>query len=75
MIDADGWRYGETPGEGDARKLCTLQQQGMVWVGIRAYHHLQRRWMNNNEPEQAQVLAWQDLPEPTTKRWHFGKLL
>ena len=72
---SDTWVYDRAPGEGDARKLVTLQQQGMVWVGVRAYHHLLKCWMNNNEPEQAQVLAWQDLPEPASRRWIGGKLL
>ena len=58
----------------DARKIVTLMEGGMVWVGIRAYHHRDRYWMNGGEPERAEVLAWKDLPSPATKRWVRGIL-
>ena len=71
----DGWHYlGNPPGDGDARKIVTLEQDGMVWVGIRAWHHSGRHWTNNGEPERANVLAWRDLHEPAKGRWERGKL-
>lgn len=70
------WSYGtRPPAEGDARKIVTLLADDMVWVGIRAYHHLSGEWYNGNEPERARVLAWMDLPQPAEKRWVGGVLL
>jgi hypothetical protein len=70
------WEYIEKPKpEGDCRKIVTLINDGMVWVGIRAFHHQRQQWMNNNEPESAHVLAWMDLPEPAEKRWVHGQLI
>jgi hypothetical protein len=71
---ADGWCYhGKPSGNGDARKIVTLEQNGMVWVGIRAYHVRGDYWMNNNEPEVANVIAWRDLNEPAKGRWMRGE--
>ena len=70
------WEYLEKPKpEGDCRKLVTLLDGGMVWVGVRAFNHQQQRWMNNNEPEKVTVLAWMDLPGPAEKRWVRGCLI
>lgn len=74
--DEDGWNYGRRPKPGtDARKLVTLLQDGMVWIGIRAYASQYDHWMNNGEPERATVLAWQDLPQPAQHRWSHGMLI
>jgi hypothetical protein len=73
----DPWNYfgSSHPKEGDdARKLVTLLEGGMVWVGIRAYHHTGKYWTNNGEPERAEVLAWMNLPQPAQKRWAHGIL-
>lgn len=66
----DGWNYctyGNPPGEGDQRKIVTLEQDGMTWVGVRIYQSQQRRWSSNGEPERAKVTAWRDLPQPATE--------
>ncbi len=72
---SDGWDYSSNVSEGDARKLVTLLQDGMTWVGIRAFDHQRRRWLNNGEPEMATVIAWQDLPIPANGRWHRGQFI
>ncbi len=70
--EIDGWDYSSGPSEGgDARKLVTLQQEGMTWVGIRAFNHANRRWLNNGEPELAKVVAWRDLESP--RSWVLGQ--
>lgn len=72
------WKYTgqDTPDEGhDCRHLVTLEEDGMVWVGIRAYDYVNSRWLNNNEPESANVLAFMVLPEPANRRWIRGKLV
>jgi hypothetical protein len=71
---SDGWIYHGTPTGGDHRKLVTLVQDGMTWVGIRVFSQADQRWMNNNEPERAQVKAWQDLVSPADGFWQGGKL-
>lgn len=58
------WNRGKPPPEGDARKLVTLVQRGMTWVGIRAYNFQQDCWQNGNEPELADVIAWTEMPLP-----------
>jgi hypothetical protein len=59
----DQWNRTNQPGDGgDCRKLVTLEQDGMIWVGIRAYGSA--GWVNNGRIETAKVLAWQDLPQP-----------
>lgn len=70
------WEYRQKPVEGDARKLVTLlDDNGMVWVGIRAWHHTEQRWYNGNDPEKTPVLAWDDLPQPAEGRWSRGQLI
>ena len=72
-----GWHYhNETPRRGDdARKLVTLEQDTMRWVGIRAFNHRDERWYNGGEPELlAQVIAWQDIPAPATGFFQRGML-
>lgn len=71
---ADGWHYVGEPMGGDARKIVTLVEDGMTWVGIRAFNFQGRHWMNNNEPERATVKAWRDLPEPANGFWDRGRL-
>ena len=74
-MEPDGWNYTRNPpAKGDARKLVTLEQDGMIWTGIRAYHHQGGYWMNGGEPELVKVLAWRDLPEPAKGFWQGGKL-
>lgn len=71
----DGWDYTGHPEAGtDARKLVTLTENGMAWIGIRAWHHENQYWMNGGEPERATVLAWRDLPEIARGYWHRGQL-
>ena len=74
-FEKDGWCYQDKPQEGDARKIVTLEQDGMIWVGIRAFHSIAGKWMNNNEPERAKVIAWRDLDEPARGCWVHGKLI
>jgi hypothetical protein len=69
------WEYQAKPQEGDCRKLVTLLEAGMVWVGLRAWHGIEGRWYNGNDPEKAEVLAWMDLPQAAPKRWVRGKLV
>lgn len=70
------WNYKDPAVEcGDSRKFVTLMDGGMVWVGVRAWHGREGRWYNGNEPERAQVLAWQDMPPPANKRWVRGQLV
>ena len=71
----DEWCYlpNEVP-EGDARKFVTLEQDGMVWVGIRAFDHSRQRWLNGGEPERATVRAWRHLVEPAKGVWFGGRL-
>ncbi len=71
----DGWYYvGDPPKNGDARKIVTLEQDGMVWVGIRAWNQRGNFWQNNNEPEKDHVKAWRDLNEPAEGYWVRGIL-
>lgn len=77
-MSEEHWDYSRllTKEEGkDARKLVTLMNDGLVWVGIRAWHHIEKRWYNGHEPELNQVLAWMDLPDPAKKRWVRGQLI
>jgi hypothetical protein len=75
MAEIDGWNY-TVPilDGGDARKIVTLEEDGMIWVGIRAWHGGVGRWLNNNEPERAKVIAWQELPAPARGWWDRGQL-
>ena len=58
------WRYGTPPAGGNARKLVTLTQDGMMWVGIRQWNEHRQAWVNNGVTEEAEVVAWDDLPSP-----------
>lgn len=72
--DSHGWHYEKSPPEnGDCRKLVWLEQDGMAWIGIRAWHR-EGRWYNGNEPERADVLCWQDLPQCALRHWDRGRL-
>lgn len=63
--DEHDWHYGLYPEEGtDGRKLVTLEQDGMLWIGIRMWESSLRRWVNNGEPLNEKVIAWKDLPHP-----------
>lgn len=73
MPEADGWEYYSKPSGGDCRKIVTLEQSGMTWVGIRAFAN--GGWINNGEPERADVIAWRDLPEPANGRFVRGQLI
>lgn len=74
--EPDGWNYcGKPPPSADARKLVTLEEGGMTWVGIRAWHHTNQRWVNNGEPERATVKCWRDLPEPARGFYDRGILI
>ena len=74
-MEHDGWNYTEKPIDGtDSRKFVTLEQNSMLWVGIRAWHSTERRWYNGNEPEQATILAWRDMPDPAKGFWQRGQL-
>ena len=80
MPEKDGWNYctgvaGLPEPMGDARKIVTLEQDGMTWVGVRAFNHGNDRWMNNGEPDLATVKAWRDLPEPARGFWDHGKFI
>lgn len=79
MIDIDGWNYFD-PGRcgenvGDGRKLCTLDQDGMMWVGIRFWSG--GRWLIDGEPQPSteRVLAWRELPSPAKGYWQRGLLI
>lgn len=61
------WHYGKPKrDEKDCRRLVSMEQHGMQWIGIRAWNHDRQCWMDGSgsEPEQATVVAWQWLPEP-----------
>jgi hypothetical protein len=78
MSEIDGWTYytrGMPPIGNDNRKIVTLRQDGMTWVGIRIFHAVENRWYNGNDAETAQVIAWQDLPNPARGFWDGGKLV
>lgn len=73
--DSNGWHYERHPPEnGDCRKLVWLTQGDMAWIGLRAWHHNEKRWYNGNEPERAHVLCWQDLPGRALRYWDRGQL-
>lgn len=74
-VMGDGWVYDTPPSrDGDCRKLVSLEQDGMCWVGVRAYYHVGGYWANNNEPEPATVKAWRDMPNPARGFYDRGKL-
>jgi hypothetical protein len=68
------WNYSKTPpAGGDARKLVTLDEDQMRWVGIRAFHSAEGRWYNGNEPERATIIAWRDLEAPAKSFYLRGQ--
>ncbi len=74
-FELDGWCYHDKPKEGgDARKIVSIELGGMVWVGIRAWNHTKRIWMNNGEPNHERIIAWRDLPEPAKGYFVSGML-
>jgi hypothetical protein len=58
----EGWNDGMPGDGGDCRKLVTLENDGMIWVGIRAWNGTD--WVNNGVIFSEKVLAWRDLPQP-----------
>lgn len=73
--DSQGWVHDGIPvknGE-DSRRLVSLEQDGMSWVGIRSWHSTDGIWYNGSEPEHATVRAWQKLPDPTRSFWQGGR--
>ncbi len=76
MTEIDGWLYSRPADPiGDGRKIVTLVEAGMTWVGIRAWSSEHRRWLNGGEPERAEIVAWRDLPEPAKGWWDRGILV
>lgn len=75
MSEQDGWEYQAKPDGGDCRKIVTLDQDGMCWVGIRAYNATTGQWLNGGEPERANVIAWRNLDQPARGRFVHGKLV
>lgn len=69
----DYWTRDAYPPEGgDCRKLVTLEKDGVIWVGIRAFNGA--IWLNNGERETATVLAWQNLPQPAYSDGLMGSM-
>ena len=69
------WRYNGAPeAEKDARHLCTIMQDGMVFVGVRAWDFKHNRWMSNGEPTGELVIAFMPIPPPARGRWVGGIL-
>ena len=77
LSDSLGWLYRSDIPQGDARKIVSLQQSGMEWVGIRIWNATEQCWYNGNEPLRSdeRVLAWMDLPATARRHWVRGKLL
>ena len=76
-FEVDGWCYlNPNHDDGsDCRKLVTLTQDGMTWVGIRAFDFARQRWVNNGEPSPSEaVQAWRELPKIAEGFWFSGKL-
>lgn len=82
----DNWDYkNRGPKEGgDQRCLCTIEQDGMVYVGVAIWTVLARSnsgevasgaWLQNGTPIVGKVLAWQKLPEPARRHWVSGVLV
>lgn len=74
--DSLGWQYRREPDvdSKDCRHLVALSQDGMRWIGIRAWHVQDRCWYNGNEPERAEILAFMPLPEMPRRFWWRGQL-
>jgi hypothetical protein len=74
-FESDGWNYRTKPDDnGNCRKLVTLHDHGMMWVGVRAWYNTEQRWYNGNEPEHHTVHAWRELPAPAEGFWQHGQL-
>lgn len=85
-VPVDDWDYqnrGPKDG-GDQRCLCTIQQDGMVYVGVAIWTVSARfnsgavaagAWFQNGNPLVGKVVAWRPLPEPARKRWVSGVLV
>jgi hypothetical protein len=72
FTDSLGWNYKRPSDDGDGRRIVWLEQDGMSWIGIRHWNGSQ--WLNNNEPEKAQVLCWMHLPARPLRYWDHGNL-
>lgn len=70
----DNWNRDSIPPEGgDGRKLVTLERDGMIWVGIRAWNGAD--WLNNGTRDHTEkVLAWQPLPAPAYSDGLMGSM-
>ena len=75
ITDSLGWLYREDIRQGDCRKLVSLRQDGMEWVGIRAWNQKEHRWYNGNDPERADILGWMDLPQTVRRHYVRGILV
>lgn len=74
--EKDGWNYVGVPQpNGDQRKIVTLKQGGMTWVGIRIWNGAKKAWFSGNEPEIATVTAWKDIDQPARGFWDRGRLV
>lgn len=71
------WNYHDKgPAEGgDQRCICTIETDGMVYVGIAIWTTILKRWFQNGTPLNGHVLAWTPLPEPAKGRWYRGQLI
>lgn len=70
------WNYRtDPPANGDARKLVTLSENGMVWIGLRAWNFQGRYWQNGGEPEQSRAIAWAHLPSIAGGFWVSGNFI
>lgn len=76
-VISDAWEYHEKgPKEGgDQRCICTIETDGMVYVGIAIWTANSHGWFQNGAPLMGRVLAWRPLPEPAKGRWVRGKLV
>jgi hypothetical protein len=61
---SEGWNDGVPGGDGgDCRKLVTIEKDGMIWVGIRAWSGAD--WLNSGSRDKSErVVAWRELPPP-----------
>lgn len=74
--EAPKWNYSGHPSpDKDCRKLVTLHQGSMWWIGIRAWNSQGKFWQNGNDPETASVHAWMDLPDIARSFWDKGVLI
>lgn len=74
--ETDGWNYvGHPEPNKDQRKIVTLEQGGMTWVGIRIWNDSAKAWFNGSERDTATVKAWRDLDQPARGFWDRGQLI